>query len=350
MANGVFFNPRMEGLRNISVAFLNAIEANKGLLLDCTSATGIRGIRYAKEANIRNPTLIDINSKAARNAKSNVKRNKVRAKVLNISLQDFANESREKFDIIDLDPFGSPVPYIYDALKLSRGGTILMVTATDTAVLCGAHSSACVKQYGSLPLHNHLCKEVGIRILISHIIRKAAEFNFGAEVLMSISDMHYMRVFLRMKAGAKPAYESMMCNGFGSYCDECTSFSFSKGIAPKLSGTCANCGSRARHFGPLFLGALSDKLLIRKILGQELGREEDKLLRIIQEEYETPFFYSLSRLTRKIGISSAPYAPIFKEVASKGRAITRTQFDNDGVKTDAPLKELTIAIKHAKEV
>ena len=339
----------MECLRNISVAFLNAIDTNKNLLLDSTAATGVRGIRYAKEAHIRNPVLIDINSNAARNAKSNAKRNKVRAKVLNTSLQDFANASREKFDILDLDPFGSPAPYIYDALKLSKDGTILMVTATDTAVLCGAHSSACVKQYGSLPLHNHLCKEVGTRILISHIIRKAAEFNFGAEVLMGISDMHYMRVFLKLKAGAKQAYESIIDNGFGSYCDKCTAFSYSKGIAPRLSGLCNNCGSKTRAFGPIFLGALNDKFLVKKILGQELGKEGEKLMKAIQEEYETPFFYSMPKLTRKIGTSSVPYAPIFKEISSKGYSITRTEFDKDSVKTDAPLGELIRAIKHAKE-
>ena len=47
---GVFYNPKMKKLRDISVAFLIAVGAGGMHVLDSTSATGIRGIRYAQEA------------------------------------------------------------------------------------------------------------------------------------------------------------------------------------------------------------------------------------------------------------------------------------------------------------
>ena len=349
ISKGVFFNPNMKQLRDISVAFIRAMKLEKPSLLDCTSATGIRGIRYAKEAGVSDITLLDINKKAAENTRKNIKANKIKAKVLNADLQDFAIRHEGKFDLIDLDPFGTPAPYLYDVLKVSRDGTILMVTATDTAVLCGAHTAACVKQYGSMPLHNHLCKEVGIRILINHIIRKAAEFNYGVEVLVSISDMHYMRVFVRLGRGAKKAYESMMQSGFGTYCPSCSSFGYASGIAPKVKGKCGACGGNTQQFGPLFLGRLNDKSVLSSMLeaGVEYGIAE-KTLKTLYGEYETPFFYFLPKITRLLKTSSVSFASVCDNLAKKGYECSHTLFDKEGIKTNAPAEEVTDTVKVSK--
>ena len=138
VGEGVFYNPRMSVLRDISVSFLNSLGKGKKVI-DCTSATGVRGIRYAIEAGAE-VTFLDINEKAYANSKANIRRNKLKSRALNKSLQEYANTARETYDAIDLDPFGSPAPCMYDAMKLARSGTTLMATATDTAVLCGAPS------------------------------------------------------------------------------------------------------------------------------------------------------------------------------------------------------------------
>ena len=348
VAEGVFFNPKMKSLRDISVAFLNALDltGSKKSLLDSTSATGIRCIRYAKESGISVLTAIDINEKAASNTKKNLRLNRVKAEVFNIDLEKFAAEHDAKFQIIDLDPFGSPSPYIRDIIKLSEDDTIIMLTATDTAVLCGAHSKACVKQYGSMPLHNHLCKEAGIRILINHFIRKAAEFNFGTEVMLSISDMHYMRIFLRLKKGAENAYGSMLQTGFGSYCDSCSKYSYALGIAPAIENRCKNCNSRTRAFGPLYLGRLNQQDLLKKMLALlPEGSIAYKQIKTISEEYESPFFYHIPLLTRFIKTSSVSFAELSESLSKKGFTSTRTLFDQSGIKTDAPLPEIISSIK-----
>ena len=348
VTEGVFYNPKMKPLRDMSVAFLNALDLSdsKKSLLDSTSATGIRCIRYAKETGISMLTAIDINEKATNNTKKNLRLNSVKADVFNIDLEKFAAEHDAKFQIIDLDPFGSPSPYIRDILKLSEDGTIIMMTATDTAVLCGAHSKACVKQYGSIPLHNHLCKEAGIRILINHFIRKAAEFNFGTEVILSISDMHYMRIFLRLKKGAESAYGSMLQNGFGSYCNSCSAYSYASGIAPVIENKCKNCNSRTKLFGPLYLGRLNQKDILKRML--VLLTEASpayKPIKTISEEYESPFFYHIPLLTRFIKTSSISFTELSESLRKKGFQSTRTLFDQSGIKTDAPLHEIISSIK-----
>ena len=348
---GVFLNPNMSKLRDISVLFLSAVAPKNATLLDATAASGIRGIRYAKEVGIKKITLIDINEKAARSASSNVKRHKLNLKILNKSVQEFANVGKENFDIIDLDPFGSPAPYLNDLMKIINADGHLLVTATDTAVLCGAHEHACMKIYHAKPLHNILCKEAGIRILISHIARVAASFNYGIDVKLSISDLHYMRVFIKLNAGAKNALDSMKKMGFCAYCSKCNGFSFAQGIAPFISRECIYCGADVQLGGPMWLGNLKDEEIIKKMLNlskkSKVSEEAKIQLDKISNELDMPMFYSIPRATRTLGIGSLPHKLILKNLESAGFKVSLTQFERDCIKTDAKSSDLLKAIKSA---
>lgn len=348
---GVFLNPAMRGLRDISVAFLKCVASPGYSLLDSTAATGIRGIRYAKEAGAGSIVALDVNPKAARNAKKNFTSNKVTGRVVGKDLQLFAVEASDKFDVVDLDPFGSPAPYINDVLKVSKDGSLLMVTATDTAVLCGAHASACVKQYGAVPIHNHLCKEAGLRILVGHVVRKAAEFNMGVEPMVSVADMHYMRIFVRLHKGASEAYSSMKSLGFGKYCNACSWAGTSAGIIPKASYKCAECGKETQQFGPIFTKQLNDRKITEQMLKAGIGEaHSERTMLSLNAEPELPFFISMPLITRKLGMSSVPYSPVIEKLREKGYAAGRTIFHEDGIKTDAPVSAVVSIVKKLRGV
>ena len=344
----VFYNPKMAKLRDISVLFLKA-EAGKGAkLLDCTAASGVRGIRYALEAGIRDVTLLDINADAARAARANVRRNGLRLKVVNKSIQEFANTLEDAFDVIDLDPFGTPVPYIHDLLKLSKDGTLFMITATDTATLCGAEEKACIRLYGSKPLHNELCHEAGVRILLNYVARAAAQFNFGIEPALSIADMHYMRVFLFLRRGAEEAVRSVRSTGFGASCPNCRSFELSKGLVPKVGTKCGNCGKEMVAFGPLWLGGLQDKDATSEMLrlGKGYPAAATGLLESVSGELEVPFFYDLSKITEHLRTGSVPLGSVVEDLSRKHR-VSRTHFSPNCIKTDASIKEVIASVRKA---
>lgn len=349
VSEDVFYNPKMGKLRDISVLFLKATTGRDARLLDCTAASGVRGIRYALEAGIKDATLLDINADAARAARANVRRNGLGLRVVNESIQEFANTRDDAFDVIDLDPFGTPVPYVHDLLKLSKDGTLFMITATDTATLCGAEEKACVKLYGSKPLHNELCHEAGVRILLNYVAREAAQFNFGIEPALSIADMHYMRVFVFLRRGAEKAVGSVKEGGFVSYCTNCHSFSTAKGIVPAVEAECGNCGKRMAISGPMWLGGLHSKEIVAKMLGHGKGSSADatKLLEGIQDELETPFFYDLSKITEYLGMGSVPLDGVMDALAAK-RRVSRTHFGRNCIKTDAGIKEVVAGVKKAK--
>jgi tRNA (guanine26-N2/guanine27-N2)-dimethyltransferase len=345
---GVFYNPKMSKLRDISVLFLRAAAGRKARLLDCTAASGVRAIRYALEAGIGDATLLDISADAARAARANVRRNGLRLKVVNRSIQEYANTLEDAFDVIDLDPFGTPVPYVHDLLKLSKDGTLFMITATDTATLCGAEEKACVRLYGSRPAHNELCHEAGVRILLNYVAREAAQFNFGIEPALSIADMHYMRVFLFLRRGADRAVRSVGSAGFGASCPNCRGFSFAKGIVPKVAARCANCGRETVPFGPLWLGGLQDRALVSRMvdLGKGYPAETTRLLEGVRDELETPFFYNLSRITRHLRMGSVPLDGVVGDLARKHR-VSRTHFSPNCIKTDASIVEVMASVRKA---
>jgi tRNA (guanine26-N2/guanine27-N2)-dimethyltransferase len=232
-------------------------------------------------------------------------------------------------------------------MKLAKDGSLIMITTTDTAVLCGAHEPACYKIYNSKPLHNELCKEVGTRILINYIAKTAAQFNFGINVLLSISSQHYMRIFIDMRFGSKLAVASVKNTGFGGYCPSCHAFSMKAGLVPRLIPKCEYCKHELELFGPLWLGNLYDKATAAKMLNKEdkMSKDAIKIMEIITTELDTPLFYSIPKLTKSLGIGSVSHYEVIKRLKENGFEATTTQFDPDGVKTNAKSPDVIKAVK-----
>lgn len=347
LTGDAFYNPKMAMLRDMSVMFLKAVRTRNMRVLDSTAATGVRAIRYALEAGTKNVTLIDINKKAAAVAKKNVKLNGLKLKVMNESIQGLANEHEGSFEAIDHDPFGSPAPNMFDLMKLAWNGTNLMITATDTAVLCGAHAGACIKVYGSRPLHNEMCKEAGLRILLNFTARTAAQFNFGMMPLLSISDMHYMRVFVRLEFGADKSIASMKNTGIGAFCSKCYEYMFEKGVAPLLGPLCPKCKSKMEPFGPIWLGSMRDRDTIMKMRKNSISDAASEKMDLLYEELDVPMFYSVPKLTKRLGVTSVSHYAVMEKLQETGARVTRTQFDPNGFKTDASIEEVFASVRAA---
>jgi tRNA (guanine26-N2/guanine27-N2)-dimethyltransferase len=64
------------------------------------------------------------------------------------------------FDVIDLDPYGSSMPFLESTLSVTGDGGMLCVTFTDMAVLCAKQPHVCFYKYGALPLGKKYCHEV----------------------------------------------------------------------------------------------------------------------------------------------------------------------------------------------
>ena len=79
------------------------------------------------------------------------------------------HSAAQAYDAVDLDPYGSPTQLLDSAVQAVAEGGLLLVTATDMAVLCGNNGEACWGKYGSYPLHRPYCHEMALRILLAAI-------------------------------------------------------------------------------------------------------------------------------------------------------------------------------------
>jgi tRNA (guanine26-N2/guanine27-N2)-dimethyltransferase len=339
VSKNVFYNPGMTFCRSMSSLAVGAI-GNKLDVCDSFCASGIRGIRYAAEnRNVKSVTFIDIEKAAARLAGKNSKKLRTKHRVVEGNISKLAFDIAA--DFLEVDPFGSPAPYLYDAFRFfnPKKTAYLSVTATDVAVLCGGKTKACMKNYHSRPLNNEFTHETGLRILIKKIAETAAEFNMGIKPLVSFSDRHYLKTILEVKRSAERAYESMRSLGYIEFCPSC---GYREAVVfPK--GKC-RCGKKTDYAGPVWLGESCEKKFLEKM--EKLNGKRDyshqheigKFLNIMKgESGMPPYYYNVHVLSKRQEKGHVPRMDeIMEKIRKKGYRVSRTHFSPVSIKTDAP--------------
>ncbi len=341
---GVFYNPWMRFCRSMSSLAVGAIH-DKIRVCDAFCASGIRGIRYALENdNVRELSFLDMEETACKAASGNSKRADLNSRVY------CGNISKLIFDIVteflEIDPFGSPAPYLYDSFRAFNPlkEAYLSVTATDVAVLCGGKRKACLKNYHSIPMNNEFTHENGLRILIRKIAETAAEFNMGIEPLVSFSHKHYLKTVAKLKRGAERADRSMNSMGYVDFCRMCGHRSSSR--FPKEE--CPVCGNTMEYAGELWTGRIGDKRFIRNMIYlNDMRHYSDKekigrFLQTLESEIDMPpYYYNIHNLCRLCKRKSIPPRDdLITAVESSGFKASKTHFSSTSLKTDASVEEL----------
>ncbi|KAG8037090.1 hypothetical protein G9C98_004412 [Cotesia typhae] len=194
-------------------------------VLEALSATGLRSIRYAKEVPYLKQIIAnDISAKAAESIKKNIIHNKVEH-LVTASQQDatmLMYQSRQtRFDGIDLDPYGCPSIFLDSAVQCVSNGGLLLITATDMAVLAGNSPETCYVKYGATSLKSKACHELALRILLQHIAAHAGRYGRYIEPLLSVSVDFYIRVFVRVFTSQKKCKDNTTKLGMVYQCTGC---------------------------------------------------------------------------------------------------------------------------------
>ncbi|MCI0503146.1 tRNA (guanine(10)-N(2))-dimethyltransferase [Candidatus Micrarchaeota archaeon] len=354
VSEAVFYNPAMRLCRSMSSLAVGAI-GEKLELVDAFTASGIRGIRYAKEnKNVKTLTLLDIDRRAISLAKKNIKASKLKPRTASTAL---GNISRLAFeldaDFLEIDPFGTPSPYLVDAFRFfnTKKKAYLSVTATDVAVLCGGKIAPCQKNYHSKPMNNEFTHETGLRIMLKRIAEVAAEFNMGIRPLVSFSDKHYLKSVIEVRRSADLAFEAMSALGHVFFCEKCGERGFGK-FPPN---SCPGCGADADFAGMLWLGQLHDYDFLERMGNLNAQREyADKgeigrMLSLMETEIGMPPYYfnihALCKLARTVSVPTLD--AVLEKLSSSGYKAHRTHFSPISIKTDAPLTAVREAVAGA---
>ena len=357
----VFYNPVMELNRDISVVVLNSYRKSLDhdiVIFDAFGGTGIRGARYSKEIpGVERVLVGDVNPLAVEIARNNMQLNgitnvDVEKNDANVLLQS----NKGLFDVIDIDPFGTPSMFTQSTAINIRPGGLICISATDTSALCGTYHDPCLRKYGAEPQKTEYCHENGIRILLAFIARNLAINQKYMHVLFSHSTEHYMRIYATIKRGGKKTNESLKNIGFIAHCPHCLHRETFYGYVPTVKDICPCCGEKYIVAGPLWLGNISDKEFIQEMIDTtddlHLNKKEEllKLFNQCYEEAEGPItFYDIHKICKSLKISSPKMNDVIDEIRNRGYFISRTHFKLTGMRTDMPLNELKDLIIKIKE-
>jgi tRNA (guanine26-N2/guanine27-N2)-dimethyltransferase len=260
---------------------------------------------------------------------------------------------RKRFDAIDIDLFGSTVPYLDSALRALRDGGFIALTATDMAPLCGVYPKACIRKYGGKPLRTEYCHELAVRLLAGCLATTAAKYDIGISVIFSHSTNHYIRLYAKIAYGAKKADESIKNMGYVVHCFNC--FHRENIKASSLighSGKCNQCGSKLDYAGSLWLGKLFDKnfceSMEKEAQNMTLGCKAKvmKILALIKDEVDgPPTYYVINKLCDKLEIPVPSVRWVLKALRGKGFQACPTHFNFNGVRTNASAMEIMDVLK-----
>jgi tRNA (guanine26-N2/guanine27-N2)-dimethyltransferase len=333
-AEGVFFNPRMRLNRDIGVAMSRALGITE--YLDGLSASGIRGLRVAWEAGVQNVALNDVSSTAYECILRNIDRNKLincEASCCNAN----ALMHSKHFETVDLDPFGSPSPFLSAASRCAL--SYLFITATDTAPLCGAHLKSGIRKYMAVPVKTDYHREMGARILLGLAARELARLDKAMVPLLTHATEHYVRTYLRVERGAKMADRCLEKMGYVEHCKNCGCF---RAISDLEARACVACGNPTVLAGPLWLGEIQDRNTIERAISQigEENKSAKKLLGVCCREADVPMYYDHHRICRRLGITPKKADLLIEALREAGWKASRTHFTGVGIKTDAELRDL----------
>jgi len=372
----VFYNKKMILNRDITSLCINLYRElyhqEDLTVVDTMAASGISSIRLLNECNnIKRIYINDLNPLAVGLIKKNLELNnlnKSNTEILvsrndaNFLLAEIVNDIYKNSkntlnypNVISIDPFGTPNSYLDSAIKaIAKKNGLLCITATDTAVLFGMRSKACIRKYMSKPLNCEFTKEIGARILLYFISRIANINDIGILPLLTFYSKHFIRVFALTFHNKKKISEFFDHFGYGFYCPLCGYRKVIKNNEIFHYQICKLCSNDdLRYFGPIWISEIHDKKFVNELRNkiQEYRVENkskiEKILEMIEDETFMPnFYYNTHKVARKLKLHEIPkITHIIKTLKERGYKATRTHFDFQSIKSDANINEISNVMK-----
>jgi tRNA (guanine26-N2/guanine27-N2)-dimethyltransferase len=273
-------------------------------ILDALSATGLRALRYAKEIPfVTSVVANDMNPNAIKDMGLNITHNDLEG-TIQPNLGDAIGHMYRvaypptdahgpehvyrKYDVIDLDPYGTAAPFLDAALQALSDGGLLCVTCTDSGVFasCG-YSEKTYSLYGGMPVKGIHMHEGGLRLIINAVATSAARYGLAIEPLLSLNIDYYARTFIRVRKSPAEvkflASKTMVVYSCDSGCGAWTTqhlgratkqasangspfFKYSIAQAPGCDQFCRHCKSKTHVAGPMWAGPIHNAAFIEKVL------------------------------------------------------------------------------------
>ncbi|MBO3753668.1 MAG: hypothetical protein FGF53_02120 [Candidatus Brockarchaeota archaeon] len=350
----VFYNPLMKENRDFTVMVASVIRRRVGYSLcfgDSMAGVGVRSIRVVTEAGWNEAYVNDSSQRAFATIVMNIRLNRLEER-LHASKMDanvFHVEHSPRgswFDMLELDPFGTPVRFLDTCFQAVKHGGVLSVTATDTANLFGVHKRAARMLYGVNVLKTGFMREIGVRVLLKAVAEAAARNERGIEPIVSVTRRHYVKVLVRVLKGRKHAFKSVSQIRFLKL-RRVEKIYVPLGVVDVEEG----CEKDSLLLGPLYTGQTYsrewlEKMLLLKTENTFADKDVFKTLEtLVSDDQKIVGGIDLTGLASSLHVNPPGRSLIIERLAREGFTACRSGFDNNCVRTDAGLEELVRIIR-----
>ena len=338
-----FYRPASQIGRDLAVLAAAVYRQQHGQLrvIDAMTGCGVRTLRYHLEsgadsvwANEGNPELQMVLSENLRQG--------LASGTYRITHQD-ANQlffscaqHQDYYDLIDIDSFGSPTPFVSTALWALKFGGLLYLTSTDGRTTGGHALDQSIQIYGACARSHPAVHEQGLRLLLGCAAQKAAERGFHAQPVFSIFNGVIHRAMVRLLPRSVPTVY-----GFLAHCYGCGQFRTASWRQLGQLG-CEACGKAPVVSGPMWLGPLHDIDYLTQMAALAAQWSWPQKIRqllavMAQEATMPPYYYPLAEIGRRGQMDIPPRDRLIGALNHSRYRATRTHLDTQALKTDAPL-------------
>ena len=346
-----FYNPRSKYVRDLGIlaATVYRQEHESLRVLDALAGCGVRSLRYYQESNADYLYINEGNPQLNSLLKQNL--SAIAPDYYQLTHQDAHRvffrcyQERDYYDLVDVDCFGSAVPYLNSMLWATKIGGLMYLTSTDGRTLTGHPPEKTVQTYNAIARSHPAIQEQALRILIGATQQQAATKNLGVEPIFSLFTGQTYRVMLRLVS--KPRINANNY-GFLSYCRGCGNYqTFSWRKLDRVSCVCSN---PAVISGAMWLGKLHDSQQLERFtaLAQKFNWQKvTELLNLMQGETNfPPYFYTLREIGSRGKLDLPKRSHLIVALQDKGYRAAATHIEAQAIKTNARMEDvIAIATK-----
>ncbi|WFD41629.1 methylamine--glutamate N-methyltransferase [Malassezia psittaci] len=295
-----------------------------------------------------------------------------------IALMYEHRDPTKRFDVVDLDPYGTAAPFLDAAVQSVGDGGLLCVTCTDLAVLAGHnYPEKCWSLYGGVSVKAEYSHEVALRLVLHAIATAAGKYGRYIQPMLSLSIDFYLRVFVRVWTRPETVKLNASKTGLVYTCSKCSDFhiqpmgrattsanvktnspitKFGSASGPPTDARCGECGGSFHVGGPMWFGAIQDPSFCDEMLrtldsGHHTFGTEARVRGMVStardvscltdiKELEAPFYFHPAKIAGLFHCTSPPLAPVIHGLLHAGFEVSRSHCVAGSIKTNASRAEI----------
>lgn len=349
-----FYRRVSQVARDLGVLAAAIYKSDTGRLrvLDAMTGCGVRPLRYWKESQAdwiwANEGNSDLNSILHQNLEEAIALGCCQVTHLDANRVFFDCYNRQDYyDLVDVDCFGSPAPYLSTSLWAASIGGLLYLTSTDGRTATGHLPENSLSVYGSYARNHPAAHEQGLRLLIGSVQQQAAVKGLGIQPVFSLFVGQTYRVMLRLLKSQALTSQNY---GFLGYCHHCGDY---QTVSWRQLGrmVCPHDSKPLTLSGPMWLGALHDQYQLQRLesLAKEWNwPERVQLLQIMQAEADfPPYFYTLGEIGCRGKMDIPKRSRLIQSLQDRGYRASSTHINAQAIKTDADLPTCIAIARHS---